>query len=207
MEPLEALASLKDIDGVYGSFVVDAGGVPTLRDLPTIISNSALTEAGPRIARLWGALPPDDPGDRALISFSSHQLFVKRLAAGSLCVFVPPGVNRLALNVAANLVKRVLDSQSAPRPTPPPMPLSRSVLASAALPSRASLAPRQAFGSAVSASAAGSGYATTRPVSPLPSPALSPSGSRDPAAADRAAPAASASKKKTIVYRGRRYEI
>jgi hypothetical protein len=128
MNETDALSSLKDIEGVYGSFVVDASGGLTLRDLPAVIDNAALREAGPRIARLWGAFPEDDPPEYVLLEFVSHQVFIKKFDSGSLCVFVPPNVNRLALKMAANFVGRWLDSRAAPAqpsepdPTAPPPP-------------------------------------------------------------------------------------
>jgi hypothetical protein len=112
----DVLGSLKDIDGVYGSFVVDATGALILRDLPGVIDNAALREAGPRIARLWGAFPEDDPADYVLLEFASHLVFIKKFEAGSLCIFVPPSVNRPALRMAANFVGRWLDKQLAASP-------------------------------------------------------------------------------------------
>lgn len=111
MKALDALGSLKDIEGVYGSFVIDAIGGLTLRDLPAVIDNSALREAGPRIARLWGAFPDDDPPEYVLLEFSSHQVFIRKFEAGSLCVFVPPTVNRQALKMATSFVARWLDAE------------------------------------------------------------------------------------------------
>jgi hypothetical protein len=131
MKPVDALSSLKDIDGVYGSFVVDASGGLTLRDLPAVIDNAALREAGPRIARLWGAFPDDDRPEYVLLEFSSHQVFIRKFDAGSLCVFVPPSVNRLALKMAASFVARWLDEElgvasmsmdPSPVSEPPPPP-------------------------------------------------------------------------------------
>lgn len=113
MKSADALSSLKDIEGVYGSFVVDGSGALTLRDLPAVIDNAALREAGPRIARLWGAFPEDDPPEHVLLEFGSHQVFIKKFDAGSLCVFVPPTVNRLALKMAASFVARWLETESA----------------------------------------------------------------------------------------------
>ena len=130
----DVLSSLKDIDGVYGSFVVDATGALILRDLPGVIDNGALREAGPRIARLWGAFPEDDPADYVLLEFASHQVFIKKFEAGSLCIFVPPSVNRPALRMAANFVGRWLDKQLAASPEitgPVSDPLPESVGAAA----------------------------------------------------------------------------
>jgi hypothetical protein len=118
----DVLSSLKDIDGVYGSFVVDTTGGLVVRDLPGVIDNGALREAGPRIARLWGAFPEDDPPDYVLLEFASHQVFIKKFELGSLCIFVPPSVNRPALRMAANFVGRWLDKQLAVAPdVAPPM--------------------------------------------------------------------------------------
>ena len=122
MNETDALSSLKDIEGVYGSFVVDASGGLTLRDLPAVIDNAALREAGPRIARLWGAFPEDDPPEYVLLEFISHQVFIKKFESGSLCVFVPPNVNRLALKMAANFVGRWLDSRAVPSQPAEPEP-------------------------------------------------------------------------------------
>lgn len=113
MKALDALASLKDIEGVYGSFVVDESGGLMLRDLPAVIDNAALREAGPRIARLWGAFPEDEAPEYVLLEFASHQVFIRKFDSGSLCVFVPPAVNRLALKMAASFVARWLNSQAA----------------------------------------------------------------------------------------------
>lgn len=131
MKSADALSSLKDIDGVYGSFVVDATGALTLRDLPAVIDNAALREAGPRIARLWGAFPEDDPPEYVLLEFAAHQVFIRKFEAGSLCVFVPPTVNRLALKMAANFVARWLDADgAAPSAEAEPGPMSEPVVAS-----------------------------------------------------------------------------
>lgn len=132
----DVLSSLKDIDGVYGSFVVDTTGGLVVRDLPGVIDNGALREAGPRIARLWGAFPEDDPPDYVLLEFASHQVFIKKFEQGSLCIFVPPSVNRPALRMAANFVGRWLDKQLAAPEVPPPMSEAAPEPASAASPGK-----------------------------------------------------------------------
>jgi hypothetical protein len=130
----DVLSSLKDIDGVYGSFVVDAAGALLVRDLPGVIDNGALREAGPRIARLWGAFPEDDPPDYVLLEFASHQVFIKKFDLGSLCVFAPPGVNRPALRMAANFLSRWLDKQLAAVVPEVPAPVSEPAPEPAGLP-------------------------------------------------------------------------
>jgi hypothetical protein len=143
----DVLSSLKDIDGVYGSFVVDASGTLVLRDLPAVIDNAGLREAGPRIARLWGAFPEDDAPEHVLLEFASHQVFIKKFEAGSLCIFVPPSVNRPALKMAANFLARWLEREMvvAPaEPLPPPAPESPPSSAGASLAAERQLAERQA---------------------------------------------------------------
>ena len=178
----DVLHSLKDIDGVYGSFVVDAAGGLLLRDLPGVIDNGALREAGPRIARLWGAFPEDDPPDFVLLEFASHQVFIKKFELGSLCIFVPPNVNRPALRMAANFVSRWLDKQLAalaeaagPLSDPAPEPVSLAA------------PPVAAFSQGPSSAGAVAPGAVLQPA---------------PASA-----AAQPGKKRTYIFRGQRYEV
>jgi predicted regulator of Ras-like GTPase activity (Roadblock/LC7/MglB family) len=99
------LASLKDVGGIVGSFVVDDAGALLGRDLPGIFGDSVLTEAGERIGRLLSAV---DAADWTLLRFSEHRLFVKRLDGGCLCVLAGLEANLPALRMAAALVgKRI----------------------------------------------------------------------------------------------------
>lgn len=182
MNPLAALGSLKDIEGVYGSFVVDRDGTPLFRDLPVVIASSALCEAGPRIARLWGALPQDDSPLQAMITFSSHLLFVRRFTTGSLCVFVPLNVNKPALGMAVDIVSRFFDEHLEG--------LVRDGAGNAAEPSSPPPAPP---------AAASSGQAVLPPGAP---PVPQPQPQSQPASPG----AEPARKKRTFIYRGQRYE-
>lgn len=137
MDPLKALSTLKDVDGVYGSFVVGVDGTPLFRDLPVLISNDALAEAGPRIAKLWHSIPEGGAPASLELYFSSHKLYIKKMSIGSLCVFMPPRVRPLALTVPVALVVRILEKHveqenseesdvpsapSAPAPSAPSVP-------------------------------------------------------------------------------------
>jgi predicted regulator of Ras-like GTPase activity (Roadblock/LC7/MglB family) len=104
-----ALQSLRDIDGVYGSFVVDATGEPTARDLPAVFDEHTLAESGFRIARLWEVVSEGGAPEYAMLEFSEYCLFLRRIATGCLCVVVPPQVNVLALRLAARWVARHFD--------------------------------------------------------------------------------------------------
>ena len=54
------------------------------------------------------------PGEKwPATEFASHQVFIKKFDSGSLCIFVPPSVNRPALRMAANFLGRWLDKQLA----------------------------------------------------------------------------------------------
>jgi hypothetical protein len=115
VSPLQrALQSLRDIEGVYGSFIIDAAGMPIARDLPGVFDDHTLSESGERIVRLWGVLCEAAPPEYTLLEFAEYSLFVRGLfsedrAAGCLCVVVPPTVNLLALRLASKWVARNFD--------------------------------------------------------------------------------------------------
>jgi len=115
MSTERSLHSLRDIEGVYGSFVVGAAGEVSARDLPAVFDDHTLAEAGERIVRLWGVLAENGPPEYSLIEFAEYSLFVRGmstrgdLSAGCLCVVVPPSVNLLALRLACKWVARSVD--------------------------------------------------------------------------------------------------
>src|SRR5262245_36108635 len=108
-----ALHSLRDIDGVYGSFVVNSAGDPVARDLPAVFDDSTLAESGFRIVRLWEVVSESGPQEYALIDFAEYSLFVRRVGGGCLCVVVPARVNVLALRLASKWVARHFEPGSA----------------------------------------------------------------------------------------------
>jgi predicted regulator of Ras-like GTPase activity (Roadblock/LC7/MglB family) len=122
---LQALNHLKDIEGVYGSFVVDRDGHLFARDLPAVFDDNALGDSGPRIVRLWEVVSEDEAPEYTLIEFSEYWLFIRPVPSGTLCVVVPPRVNVSALRMAASLVAKRLNLDTpvepAPAPAAPPM--------------------------------------------------------------------------------------
>lgn len=122
--PLQrALQSLRDIEGVYGSFILDAAGNPIARDLPGVFDDHTLAESGERVLRLWGVLSEAAPPEYTLLEFAEYSLFVRGLfsqerAAGCLCVVVPPTVNLLALRLASKWVARNFDPGGVPAAPP-----------------------------------------------------------------------------------------
>ena len=114
---VQPLSSLKDIAGVYGSFVVDRDGRLRARDLPGVFDDAALGDSGPRIVRLWEVVSEDEAPEYTLIEFAEYWLFIRPVPGGSLCVVVPPNVNVFALRMAASLVaKRFNLDLTAPEP-------------------------------------------------------------------------------------------
>lgn len=102
-----ALATLRDIDGVVGSFVIDADGHVLGRDMPNLFDEDTLGYAGERLARLRHALE----GERCSLEggvarFGQHLLVMKAAAERTLCVIVPQGTNLMALQMGANIVAR-----------------------------------------------------------------------------------------------------
>jgi hypothetical protein len=103
------LQSLRDIDGVYGSFVINATGELRARDLPPVFDDQTLTDSGMRIARLWEVVSESAPPEYALLEFAEYNLFLRRVGSGCLCVVVPAQVNVLALRLASKWVARYFE--------------------------------------------------------------------------------------------------
>jgi hypothetical protein len=121
---VQPLSTLKDIDGVYGSFVVDKDGRLRARDLPSVFDDVALGDSGPRIVRLWEVVSEDEVPEYTLIEFAEYWLFLRPVPGGSLCVIVPPNVNVSALRMAASLVAKRFDLDAPPLEAPAPAPVA-----------------------------------------------------------------------------------
>jgi predicted regulator of Ras-like GTPase activity (Roadblock/LC7/MglB family) len=103
------LQSLRDIDGVYGSFLFSATGDMRARDLPPVFDDQTLADTGARIARLWEVVAENGPPEYVLLEFSEYSLFLRRVGGGCLCVVVPAHVNVLALRLACKWVARFFE--------------------------------------------------------------------------------------------------
>ncbi len=103
------LQSLRDIDGVYGSFLLNASGETRARDLPPVFDDQTLTDSGARIAQLWEVISEGGSPEYALLEFSEYNLFLRRVGNGCLCVVVPAHVNVLALRLASKWVARYFE--------------------------------------------------------------------------------------------------
>ena len=108
-----ALHSLRDIQGVYGSFVLNTRGEPTARDLPAVFDDRTLSESGARITRLWEVVSEYIEPEFALLEFAEYGLFLRAVREGCLCVVVPAHVNMLALRQASKWVARQFEPNAA----------------------------------------------------------------------------------------------
>lgn len=103
----DVLRSLRDVDGVVGSFVLDAQGGIDGRDLPEYFDAGALSEVGPRVGRLYDAWKSvGGELETAALVFAEHKLHVRELNGGYLVVVSAAQVNAPALRMAMAMVSR-----------------------------------------------------------------------------------------------------
>jgi predicted regulator of Ras-like GTPase activity (Roadblock/LC7/MglB family) len=129
----ETLHSLRDVDGVHGSFVIGPSGALVAKDLPAIFDGELFAEVGPRVARLYEAfVSGGEEMDACVLRFAEHKLYVRKMRAGMIGTISASRVNMAALRMVVNLVIRRLDPEmgrtsvatpALPR-TPPPPPVS-----------------------------------------------------------------------------------
>jgi predicted regulator of Ras-like GTPase activity (Roadblock/LC7/MglB family) len=121
METLEtALATLRDVEGVLGSFVIDGDGGVTSRDMPAMVDEQALSGAARRMARLRAALETTGRRvEQCSLRFGSYLLLARPAEAHTLCVLVSGTANLMALSMGSTLVARRVNAELAARPVPP----------------------------------------------------------------------------------------
>jgi predicted regulator of Ras-like GTPase activity (Roadblock/LC7/MglB family) len=119
------LHSLRDIEGVIGSFVLDARGSVLARDMPAMFDHDTLHSAGKRLSQLRAALEATGDGfDGCTARFGSHLVVVRAATSRTLCVLCPLGVNLNTLQMGLNLVARRVGvgASEAPPGSSPPAP-------------------------------------------------------------------------------------
>lgn len=103
------LSALRDIEGVLGSFVIDADGHILARDLPAMFEPSALTNASLHLSRLRAALESTAAGfDSCVARFGRHLVILRALRGNTLCVLCPEGTNLPAVQMSSTLIARRL---------------------------------------------------------------------------------------------------
>jgi predicted regulator of Ras-like GTPase activity (Roadblock/LC7/MglB family) len=123
-ESAQTLATLKDLGGIIGSFLIGSGGSVVAQDLPAYYGPAAY-EVGPRVQRLRAALSMAE-GDVSLcvLRYGSHKVSLRPIGEGLLAVIAEHDVNLPALRMATNLVAKKLGQAIAAdmvaSSTPPP---------------------------------------------------------------------------------------
>jgi len=116
------LASLRDLDGIVGSFVVNDDGDVVAKDLPAYF-DGVLDEVGPRLLRLRDALDLAE-GDVSScnVRYSGYRLTIRSANGALIAVVADAKVNGPALRMAMNLVIRKCGPGELSRAsfTPPP---------------------------------------------------------------------------------------
>ncbi len=134
------LASLKDIPGVVGSFVLDPQGTLVAKEMPAVYSAAIFPELGRRLVSVGEVLEQQTAAfQELLLKFEGSWLFVRRTTQCLLSVLVSETVNYPALRMATNVALKQLSDQIAAQPLPPVAPAPAPV--NAAEPVPAPIAP------------------------------------------------------------------
>lgn len=202
------LESLRDIDGVAGSFAIDEEGDVFANAMPAYVAREELGKVAQRLQWVAEAAAELNTQESwCTLYFASYHLQVVTFTGGKLVVLSEPNANARALRMAAKLVcrklERIIDGTSSRTTMPPPFVAARAESArSFEVRARGRLSEEIAEPTEVQTNelrntqpsiAAPPVVKTTAP-SHAPSPPEARSGRR---------PAAS----RSLVYRGRRYDV
>jgi predicted regulator of Ras-like GTPase activity (Roadblock/LC7/MglB family) len=117
----QVLEGLRDLEGVYGSFVLTRSGELLGKDLPNVFDEALFAEVGPRIARLTDTLiDQEDKLSTMSVSAGNYKLHLRDLPDGMLGVLMSMHANMPALNMAINVAVRRLPAMRQEVPVPPP---------------------------------------------------------------------------------------
>lgn len=108
----QMLRSIRDVDGVCGSFVWAKNGQVVARDLPEYLDAGLVAEVGPRLQRLYEAFQSaGDELDAATLVFGEYKLHVRELEPAFIAVLSEIPVNMAALRMALSVIGRRLASE------------------------------------------------------------------------------------------------
>jgi hypothetical protein len=122
----ELLGRLRDVEGIWGAFVLSPVGELMVWDVPRVISEGVLDGVGPRVAGLCDALASGAKIDADFVAlrFAHHRLCLAAAPFGIICVITTVGANQAALRMAVNVTVRRLGRLFGPpepqRPREPP---------------------------------------------------------------------------------------
>jgi predicted regulator of Ras-like GTPase activity (Roadblock/LC7/MglB family) len=120
----QSLRTLRDVQGVYGSFVIAGTGALVASDLPAAFDGDLFEEVGPRVMRLYETfLSGAEELDACMLRFAEHKIYLRKMTWGVIGILSAVAVNMPALRMVANLVIRKIDPEVVPslRPTLPPV--------------------------------------------------------------------------------------
>ncbi len=114
----KTLETLKDLEGILGSFLVAEGGAILAQDLPTYFGSAAY-DVGPRAQRFHEALNFSGDGEFAysVLRFGEHKVLLRKLNGALLAILLRGDTNMPALRMAMNLVAKKLSQQKWSLPT------------------------------------------------------------------------------------------
>jgi predicted regulator of Ras-like GTPase activity (Roadblock/LC7/MglB family) len=107
----QALAGLRDVEEVQGSFLLADDGRLLARDLPAVFHAELFADVGPRLTRLRDTFDSSSGSSSLTMRFSDHKLHVRAIGSKLLCVLTGADVNGPALRMAMNLVARRIEAQ------------------------------------------------------------------------------------------------
>lgn len=131
-QAIRTLESLKDLEGILGSFVIGSGGSVLAQDIPSYFGSAAY-DIGARAVRLKEALEfAEGELSHLVLRYGSHKVALRPLKGGLLTIVSESAVNMPALRMAMNLVARKLESAgiatddeaTPPPPTARPLPVA-----------------------------------------------------------------------------------
>jgi predicted regulator of Ras-like GTPase activity (Roadblock/LC7/MglB family) len=120
-----ALAALRDVAGVHGSFVLRLDGALVDKDLPSVFHDDLFIEVGARLSRFIETMSADtDDVSSAILRFADHRLYLTRFPHGMLAVITANDINAAALRMALTLTTRRIALEMTAMATTPPPPAS-----------------------------------------------------------------------------------
>lgn len=126
-----SLNALRDIPGVFGSFLLTPDGLLAQRDMPNVYPDAAFSEIGRRLEAIAETSAPVVRGYyEVLAKFNGYWFLSRRTPNGTLNIVAEEHVNFPALRMAANVAIRHLTAspltpmttEAAPAVSTPPAP-------------------------------------------------------------------------------------
>jgi predicted regulator of Ras-like GTPase activity (Roadblock/LC7/MglB family) len=103
------LRALRDVEGVLGSYLIDADGELLARDIPVLFDPESLARASVHLSRLRLALESAGGEFEGCVTrFGPHVLLLRAARDHTLVVLCPRGTNLPAVQMSSTLIVRRL---------------------------------------------------------------------------------------------------